>query len=224
MDQVRVGWLYWCFTAFRHILCHFGRGHLTYLHCSWASLLGSLPVLSAHSFATPVADNCPSWILGRERMVVENFQDQISTKECFVGRENRTRDRPHTRQTRIRSHYRARLKYGQTNKIFLFRLFIDGIDGKNFNYYFWPECLLGTRVILWFDIPRLIKGIVLCFSWYAHGPDTEKRVCLCLCVCVCEFGFNVAFNNFSVISRRCLLVTGSSMLTFIVLPHWSIMS
>ena len=45
-----------------------------------------------------------------------------------------------------------------------------------------------------------------------------------VCVCVCEFGFNVAFNNFSVISRRCLVVTGSSMLTFIVLPHWSIMS
>ena len=43
-------------------------------------------------------------------------------------------------------------------------------------------------------------------------------------VCVCEFGFNVAFNNFSVISRRCLVATGSSMLTFIVLPHWSIMS
>ena len=38
-------------------------------------------------------------------------------------------------------------------------------------------------------------------------------------VCVCEFGFNVAFNNFSVISRRCLVATGSSMLTFIVLPH-----
>ena len=42
--------------------------------------------------------------------------------------------------------------------------------------------------------------------------------------CVCEFGFYVAFNNFSVISRRCLVATGSSMLTFIVLPHWSIIS
>ena len=37
--------------------------------------------------------------------------------------------------------------------------------------------------------------------------------------CVCVFGFNVAFNNFSVISQRCLVATGSSMLTFIVLPH-----
>ena len=36
---------------------------------------------------------------------------------------------------------------------------------------------------------------------------------------VCVFGLNVAFNNFSVISRRCLIATGSSMLTFIVLPH-----
>ena len=41
---------------------------------------------------------------------------------------------------------------------------------------------------------------------------------------VSEFGFNVAFNNFSVISRRCLVATGSSVLTFIVLPHWSILS
>ena len=41
--------------------------------------------------------------------------------------------------------------------------------------------------------------------------------------CCCLFGFYVAFNNFSVITRRCLVATGSSMLTFIVLPHWSIM-
>ena len=43
--------LCWCFTALWHILGHFGRGHLSYPHCSWASLLGSLQVLSAHSFA-----------------------------------------------------------------------------------------------------------------------------------------------------------------------------
>ena len=47
-----VGWLYYCFTALRHILGHFERGHLAYPHCSWASLLGSLPVHSAHSFAS----------------------------------------------------------------------------------------------------------------------------------------------------------------------------
>ena len=42
-----------------------------------------------------------------------------------------------------------------------------------------------------------------------------------LLVCVCEFGFNVAFNNFSVILRRCLVATGSSMLTYAhsMLPH-----
>ena len=44
-----------------------------------------------------------------------------------------------------------------------------------------------------------------------------------LALSVCVFGFNVAFNNFSVISRRCLVASGSSVLTFIVLPHWSIM-
>ena len=35
----------------RHILRQF-HGRLTYPHCSWTSLLGSLPVLSAHSFAS----------------------------------------------------------------------------------------------------------------------------------------------------------------------------
>ena len=39
-------------------------------------------------------------------------------------------------------------------------------------------------------------------------------------ICCCLFGFNVAFNNFSVISRRYLVATGSSML--MVLPTWSI--
>ena len=36
------------------------------------------------------------------------------------------------------------------------------------------------------------------------------------------FGLNVAFNNLSVILRRCLNVAGSSMLAFRVLPHWNI--
>ena len=47
--------LCWCFTALQHVSGNFGRGQLTYPHCSWASLLGLLPVLSAfsaHSFAS----------------------------------------------------------------------------------------------------------------------------------------------------------------------------
>ena len=45
----------------------------------------------------------------------------------------------------------------------------------------------------------------------------ENSVLLCV-----WFGLNVAFNKLSVISRRCLDVAGSSMLTFRVLPHWNI--
>ena len=44
--------LCWRFTALWHFSGHFGCGQLTYPHCSWASLQGSLPVLSAHSFAS----------------------------------------------------------------------------------------------------------------------------------------------------------------------------
>ena len=43
-----------CFTALRNISGHFGRSQLTFPHCSQASLLGSLPVLSAHFFASMV--------------------------------------------------------------------------------------------------------------------------------------------------------------------------
>ena len=35
-----------------HFWGNFGYGQLTLPHCSWAILLGSLPVLSAHSFAS----------------------------------------------------------------------------------------------------------------------------------------------------------------------------
>ena len=45
-------WFDFCFTALQHILGHFERGQLPNPYCSWASLLGSLPVLSAHSFAS----------------------------------------------------------------------------------------------------------------------------------------------------------------------------
>ena len=44
--------LCWCFTALWHFFNSFRCGQSTYPHCSWASLLGSLPVLSAHSFAS----------------------------------------------------------------------------------------------------------------------------------------------------------------------------
>ena len=61
-------------------------------------------------------------------------------------------------------------------------------------------------------------------KWPMHREDSDQPGQPPSLIKVCEFGFNVAFNNFSVISRRCLVVTGSSMLTFIVLPHWCIMS
>ena len=94
--------LCWCFIAPRHISGHFEYGQLTYQHCSLASLLGSLSVLSAHSFAS-------NWQLleGRE-WPQELFHDQTPWKNV-AGREDRTRNRPHTRRTSIRSSYRARL-------------------------------------------------------------------------------------------------------------------
>ena len=44
--------LIFCFTVLQHILGHFGGGQLPLPHCSWASLLDSVPVLSALSYAS----------------------------------------------------------------------------------------------------------------------------------------------------------------------------
>ena len=51
-------------------------------------------------------------------------------------------------------------------------------------------------------------------SFLAFLGLNSKRADLFVCS-----GLTVDFNNFSVISRRCLVVTGSSMLNFIVLSH-----
>ena len=90
---------------------------------------------------------------------------------------------------------------------------------------------LGGRVTCSPDICRckMLFGnncICLCFNFGLPLKISPSFCSICWEKekCVCVFGFNVAFNNFSVISRRCLVATGSSMLTFIVLPHWSIMS
>ena len=70
----------WCFTALRHFSGHFGHGQLTCPHCSWASLLGSLPVLSAHSFASNW--QLPFLTQRKEDMAVEIISWPNSMKEC----------------------------------------------------------------------------------------------------------------------------------------------
>ena len=68
-----------CFMALWHFKCHFRHGQLTYPHCSWTSLLGSLPVLSAHSFA----GNWQLWILTFMSFVVAFlFWNAVCDIEC----------------------------------------------------------------------------------------------------------------------------------------------
>ena len=113
-----------------------------------------------------------------------------------------------------------------------------------------PGHLCNDREILWWHwYPSVTTlshsgfSVALGFLWIVLCNNTVSRKGTCCkfhennylykrqlsrltescCSCCCLFGFNVAFNNFSVISRRFLVATGSSMLTFIVLPHWSIM-
>ena len=119
-----------CFTAPRHILGHFWRDQLlvTYPYCSWASLLGSLQVLSAHSFAS-------NWQLpflnqrkeenGRRNYFMTKLHERMwqatALLESAEGIEiiswpNFTKEccrtwgsNPHTRRTRIRPSYHDRL-------------------------------------------------------------------------------------------------------------------
>ena len=63
------------------------------------------------------------------------------------------------------------------------------------------------------------SNLSIWFVWWEWSVQWAHPLCCCCCL----LGFNFAFNNFSVISRQCLVATGSSMLTFIVLRHWRIM-
>ena len=66
---------------------------------------------------------------------------------------------------------------------------------------------------------KLVTNKSACLKVFKFSDKYSKELTypsICLFVL---FGLNVAFNNLSVISRRCLDVAGSSMLTFIVLLH-----
>ena len=81
---------------------------------------------------------------------------------------------------------------------------------------------LSAQQRLWSDWADAHADLSLCWvhrscCWFCHMAAP-------MLVAVGWSGFNVAFNNFSVISWLCLVVTESSMLTFIVLPQRSIMS
>ena len=54
--------------------------------------------------------------------------------------------------------------------------------------------------------------------WMSSSSALHQFVCVCFSWALRRF-----LNNLSVISRWCLDVAGSSMLTFRVLPHWNIM-
>ena len=56
---------------------------------------------------------------------------------------------------------------------------------------------------------------------WKHSTLILEVIVRILVVCVL-FGFNIVFNNLLVISTQSLVATGSSMLTFIVLPHCGI--
>ena len=106
--------------------------------------------------------------------------------------------------------------------------FLDGPFVYFHTSWAFPGCLCDKyhNLMSW-----LISSYVVCKrEQYLKRPQLHtgfftvlQKFAICLQLFVYLFWFNVAFNNFSVISRRCLVVTGSSLLTFIVLPHWSIM-
>ena len=86
-------WFDFCFMTLQYILGHFRCDELPNPHCSWASLLGILPVLSAHSFAS-------NWQLlflnqrKRENGHRNFFMTKSPRKKC-AGREDRTRGHLH---------------------------------------------------------------------------------------------------------------------------------
>ena len=91
--------------------------------------------------------------------------------------------------------------------------------------FHWNKCPYSVPQNPW---DRLVTVFVCMFLlylniWFMHDNEFSNILFLTHLYQCCLFWFNVTFNNFSVISRRCLVVTGSTMLTLIVLAHWSIM-
>ena len=81
----------------------------------------------------------------------------------------------------------------------------------------WSESSLGVHSLCWFCH---VTAYFMCpnsYNFY-NGSNVPRKQCF-----FCLFWFNDAFNTFSDISRLCLVATGSSVLTFTVLPHRSIM-
>ena len=90
-------------------------------------------------------------------------------------------------------------------------------------YYNYSRCLkLISLIHITYANKQALPNILVSALSEMRGEIREPLNSNIGCCCGL-FGINVAFNNFSVISRRYLVATGSSMLTFIVLPHWSIM-
>ena len=71
------------------------------------------------------------------------------------------------------------------------------------------------------SIPYVNQVFFLFFCFVCFGLFEHIFVLICLFVWL--IWAKVAFTNLSVISGWCLDVTGSSMLTFRVLPHWNVM-
>ena len=115
-------------------------------------------------------------------------------------------------------HYLETKQHGR-----LFNYLIYGSTGIPEVYLCMPcRCILQSwiaNVILsWCNMPRPTRPNVSCNTTTENTKPVHFYACCC-----CLFRLNITFNHFSVISWWCLAATGSSMLTFIVLPHWSIM-
>ena len=70
--------------------------------------------------------------------------------------------------------------------------------------------------LLW--VYSLLRHVCLNIQGDIQGKYSSPTVCLLY------FGLYLAHNNLSVLLRRCLVVEGSTILTFWVLTHWNITS
>ena len=144
--------LCWCFTALRNFWSHFGRCQLTYPHCFWASLLGSSPILGAHSFAS-------NWQLpflnhrkgenGRRNYFMTNLHERMLPEVRIE----------HATVRHIRPSYRAQLFSATIN------IFIKGL--KNSMIHF---CVIWKKILLKQSMkPRKLFASALPVLWCDAG-------------------------------------------------------
>ena len=147
---------------------------------------------------SPETDNCPSWISGRERMIVENISRSFSTKEYWRPRPG-LNPRPPDLQSDGASNWATEVDLKlelSTRRItfsFGFFLFFFCIS-QNIMFPVMTEDLLRRSIWWWLCPPTHRKGDILILVQIPLALASHGLVCTISCETV--VGFLTNFHGY----------------------------